>query len=461
MRVLDLFSGIGGFSLGLERAGHKTVAFCEFDKKAQLVLKKHWPDLPIYDDVRTLTKEKLHNDGIKEIDIICGGFPCQDISLAGKGAGLAGERSGLWTEFHRLIKEIQPKYAIIENVAALRSRGLDQVLRSLAEIGYDAEWHCIPAAAVGAPHRRDRVWIVANTNRDANTAAINRSHFAESGKSISNWKDYLPTWNATRAGDVIGGNSLHGHSISDDATNTMRERLEGQWNLTSRISQELENARNSRWWAVEPNVGGAFDGFSNWLDRNINDIVQSHKCIIAYVINNNYGVLDVAEKKARAIEILQSLRNSIRKEIIQQQARGFGCISQTEVLFSYLCKLEEREIDQTWLQLESEEIFKDFMRSLWDFDQPTRTSHKSKKGSEHGGEYTNSLQALSRFLAFNAEKAWIRYRREDAAINDWCGHWEDGITRVAHGVSGRVDRLKQLGNAVVPQIPELIGRALL
>lgn len=267
MRVLDLFSGIGGFSLGLERAGHKTVAFCEFDKKAQLVLKKHWPNLPIYDDVRTLTKETLHNDGIKQIDIICGGFPCQDISLAGKGAGLAGERSGLWFEFHRLIKEIQPQYAIIENVAALRSRGLDQVLRSLAEIGYDAEWHCIPASAVGAPHRRDRVWIVANTNRYANTAAINRSHFAESGKAISNWKDDLPTWNATRAGDVIGGNSLHGHSISDDATNTVREGLEGQWTLTSRISEELENARNSRWWAVEPNVCRVAHGVSGRVDR--------------------------------------------------------------------------------------------------------------------------------------------------------------------------------------------------
>jgi len=163
MKVLDLFSGIGGFSLGLERAGHETVAFCEFDKKAQLVLKKHWPELPIYDDVKTLTKEILENDGINEIDIICGGFPCQDISYAGKGAGLEGERSGLWFEFHRLIKEIQPKYAVIENVAALRSRGLDEVLGSLAEIGYDAEWHCIPASAVGAPHRRDRVWIVANT----------------------------------------------------------------------------------------------------------------------------------------------------------------------------------------------------------------------------------------------------------------------------------------------------------
>jgi DNA (cytosine-5)-methyltransferase 1 len=158
MNVLDLFSGIGGFSLGLERAGMKTIAFCEIDKKAQLVLKKHWPEVPIFEDVSKLKKEDID----EQVDVICGGFPCQDISLAGRGEGLEGKRSGLWFEFHRLIKEIRPRYAIIENVSALRNRGLDEVLRGLSEIGYDAEWHCIPASAVGAPHQRDRIWIVAN-----------------------------------------------------------------------------------------------------------------------------------------------------------------------------------------------------------------------------------------------------------------------------------------------------------
>lgn len=157
MNVLDLFSGIGGFSLGLERAGMKTIAFCEIDKKAQMVLKKHWPDVPVFEDVSKLTKEDIN----EQVDVICGGFPCQDISFAGRGAGLEGARSGLWYEFHRLIKEIKPRYAIIENVSALRSRGLDEVLRGISEVGYDAEWHCIPASAVGAPHQRDRVWIVA------------------------------------------------------------------------------------------------------------------------------------------------------------------------------------------------------------------------------------------------------------------------------------------------------------
>jgi DNA (cytosine-5)-methyltransferase 1 len=161
--VLDLFSGIGGFSLGLERAGMTTVAFCEIDPFCRRVLAKHWPGMPIYDDVRDVTAARLGADGIA-VDVICGGFPCQDISIAGKGAGLAGERSGLWREYARIVGELRPRYVIVENVAALLHRGLGDVLGDLAEIGYDAEWHCIPASAVGAPHQRDRIWVTAYAN---------------------------------------------------------------------------------------------------------------------------------------------------------------------------------------------------------------------------------------------------------------------------------------------------------
>ena len=161
MNVLDLFSGIGGFSLGLERAGMRTVAFCEIEPYPRAVLAKHWPGIPCYDDIRTLTAERLAADGVGPIDVICGGFPCQDISVAGKGAGLAGERSGLWREYARLIGELRPSYVIVENVAALLDGGAGVVLGNLAEIGYDAQWHCIPASYLGACHRRDRVWFIA------------------------------------------------------------------------------------------------------------------------------------------------------------------------------------------------------------------------------------------------------------------------------------------------------------
>lgn len=157
MNVLDLFSGIGGFSLGLERAGMRTSAFVEKDPFCRAVLRRHWPLVTQYDDVREFKGTLLR----KSFDVICGGFPCQDISWAGKGAGLHGEQSGLWREFARIIGEVRPRYVIVENSAALLSRGLGDVLRDLARIGYDAEWHCISASDLGAPHSRERLWLVA------------------------------------------------------------------------------------------------------------------------------------------------------------------------------------------------------------------------------------------------------------------------------------------------------------
>ena len=158
MKVLDLFSGIGGFSLALERVGFQTAMFCEIDPFCQSILRKHWPHVPICDDIKSL---KIVPKVASKIDLICGGFPCQDISLAGEKIGIRGERSGLWKEFKKIIKKVRPSYAIIENVAALRTNGLITVLQDLWSIGYDAEWEIISAAQVGAPHRRDRIWIVA------------------------------------------------------------------------------------------------------------------------------------------------------------------------------------------------------------------------------------------------------------------------------------------------------------
>jgi len=161
LKVFDLFSGSGGFSLGLEQAGMETVAFCEYEDYAQKVLKKHWQHIPIYKDVRNITKNILEDDGI-EFDLICGGFPCQDISISGKNEGMKhGNRSGLWFEYKRIIAETRPKYALIENVFALLGRGLNIVLSDLAEIGYDACWTMLDSQYCGVPQRRRRVYILA------------------------------------------------------------------------------------------------------------------------------------------------------------------------------------------------------------------------------------------------------------------------------------------------------------
>lgn len=164
LRVLDLFAGIGGFSLGLERTGgFETVAFCEIEEFPRRVLAKHWPEVPCYHDVRELTADVLRRDGIS-VDVICGGFPCQDISAAGKQAGIEGERSGLWSEIVRLVRELRPQFLLVENVPNLLNLGLNRVLGDLAEIGFDAEWEVRGADSLGATQHRERIWILAYSN---------------------------------------------------------------------------------------------------------------------------------------------------------------------------------------------------------------------------------------------------------------------------------------------------------
>lgn len=156
LKVLDLFSGIGGFSLGLERTGgFETVAFCEIDPFCQKVLRKHWR-VPIYEDITTFE----HSGAV---DLVTGGFPCQDASIANQNpSGITGERTGLFWHIIRTVCMVGRPRLLLENVAELLNRGLGTVLGALAQIGYDAQWHCIPASALGAPQERDRVWIIAD-----------------------------------------------------------------------------------------------------------------------------------------------------------------------------------------------------------------------------------------------------------------------------------------------------------
>ena len=155
----SLFAGIGGLDLGLERAGMKCEWQVEIDPYALNVLHKHWPDVPKWRDVRTWPPKGLA-PGDFYVDLICGGFPCQDISNAGKRAGIDGERSGLWREFARIVRVVRPRYVLVENVSEILVRDLGRVLGDLATCGYDATWQSIQAAHVGAPHRRERVFIV-------------------------------------------------------------------------------------------------------------------------------------------------------------------------------------------------------------------------------------------------------------------------------------------------------------
>jgi len=277
VNVLDLFSGIGGFSLGLERAGFKTVAFCEVDKNCHKVLQKNWPGIPIFDDVKTLKGEDIN----ESIDVICGGFPCQDISLAGKGAGLEGERSGLWWEFHRLIKEIKPKWVIAENVAALRSRGLDKVLSSLNEVGYDAEWHCIPASAVGAPHQRDRIWILAYPNNSGSRTS--KYGFDENRKAFEQERNNESFSGISGCGKDVSNSNKFGTQIQTSGEYSSQQVLRG--------SSETWRTAVGDVWSVEPIVGRVANGVPNRTHRIKqlgNAVVPQIPQLIGECINETY-----------------------------------------------------------------------------------------------------------------------------------------------------------------------------
>jgi DNA (cytosine-5)-methyltransferase 1 len=171
----SLFSGIGGFELGLERAipNSRTLWQVEQDSYCQTILGTHWPEATIHNDV---CQVGIHN--LEPVDIICGGFPCQDISLAGKQGGIHAKRSGLWWQMHRIISELRPRVAVMENVPNLITLGLSEVLGSLSQIGYDAEWTIISAAQFGAPHKRERCFIVAYSNSIRSRQTNNRGFSA-------------------------------------------------------------------------------------------------------------------------------------------------------------------------------------------------------------------------------------------------------------------------------------------
>jgi DNA (cytosine-5)-methyltransferase 1 len=169
MRIGSLFTGVGGLDLAVEAR----VVWCsEIDPYAAHVIKERWPGVPNLGDVT-----KIKNPA--KVDVLCGGFPCQDISLAGQGRGLNGERSGLWREFDRLIGEVEPRVVFVENVAALRKRGLDEVLGNLAERRFNAEWTTLGAVNVGAPHRRARLFLLAYRDRVALRVITRRSERVE------------------------------------------------------------------------------------------------------------------------------------------------------------------------------------------------------------------------------------------------------------------------------------------
>ena len=243
----SLFAGIGGLDLGFERAGMVCKWQVEINEYAKRVLAKHWPAVRRWDDVRTWPQPDT-----ERVDVIVGGFPCQDISNAGKRAGIEGERSGLWREYIRIVRELRPRFIVVENVAALLVRGMGRVLGDLAESGYDAEWRVLSAREFGAPHIRKRVFIVANARSER--VHFERGWFAGAGRQHAILVD--------------------GDGKVCEVANANGKGLERRTQDDGRTNRKQANAKRSRmpverhgWWTAEPELGRVAHGISSRVDR--------------------------------------------------------------------------------------------------------------------------------------------------------------------------------------------------
>jgi len=268
VKVLDLFSGIGGFSLGLERAGMETVAFCENDKFCQKVLAKHWPNVPVHNNIEELDGREYKGT----VDLICGGFPCQPFSVAGQQRGKEDDRA-LWPEMLRVIREVEPAWIIGENVPGIINMELDNVLSDLEGAGYSCQTFVIPACAVDAKHRRDRVWIIAShTNFKSKPGGS--QYEAERSRQLDVAHANSGLGNQQKEQIQAGRNAAN--SSGEDVADTSIKRLQGSEetgdSLGSGTNREQLSARfggvsGRDKPSAQPGMGGMVDGVSRWMDE--------------------------------------------------------------------------------------------------------------------------------------------------------------------------------------------------
>jgi DNA (cytosine-5)-methyltransferase 1 len=269
---LSLFSGIGGLDLAAERAGLQTVGQCEFADYPYKVLCKHWPDVPKWRDIRTLTGEDFHaRTGLRTVDVLSGGFPCQPFSVAGKRRGAEDDRY-LWPEMLRVIKELRPAWVIGENVAGIVNMALDTVLSELEAEGYETRAFIVPACGVDAPHRRDRVAIVARHNDGKPNGrkplvAIPREDEGKNAKPCGVCYDV-----AHPEGEGIGGLSVQCRESQQADTDAFWRRKIVDNSYGRRFGrhiwrEQFAQSQDGCWWSVEPDVGRVAHGIPHRVDR--------------------------------------------------------------------------------------------------------------------------------------------------------------------------------------------------
>ena len=420
MRMLDLFSGIGGFALAAEtvwRDELDLVAFCEIDPYCHKVLNKNFPQVPIHEDIKI-----LDGTAFKDIDLLTGGFPCQDISVAGRGEGLSGDRSYLWFEMLRIIRDVRPRYALVENVPMLTSRGGTRVLADLAEIGYNAEWTIISARDVGARHLRKRIWIVAYPDSELRRRrrAIRASREDQEGQLRSQKKGKV---SYDVRSEAVRRSTLRGETgdISDSAStgtgqNDRRVRTgTGGTNGRKRTEKASGNIPNS------DNSGSGTSRYETDKDRQKEnkgreEFTQSEPS------GHSTKVSDTTVKR------LQGTIGEEHERTGERPAKRSGEVSNSDIHGEEWNKSKDRKRRRS-LQVCTEVSHSDSQR-LQGSEETGDTQEEGKKPQDQ------FLTRLSR-----GETYW---------------ETEPNIRRVANGVPSRVDRIKGLGNAIVPQVATVI-----
>jgi len=411
LRHLDLFSGIGGFSLGLEATGgFETVAFCDIEEYPRKVLAKHWPRVKQYTDIKELTYDKLKSDGIisdnKKIDIITGGYPCQPFSVAGRKKGEEDPRH-LWPEYFRLIQELRPTWVIGENVSGHIKLGLDTVLQNLEDQMYSTRTFSISASSVGANHQRERIFIVANANGGGDQQEKSGSVGEEKGKTT-------------------GGRTEHGSPRITDGTDTILHRKGSAADL-EHVSNTGELGRNN---------GG---------DHREGRQVQADE--------ERKFAQDQQEQEGRKSGSGTTGGSGNPGEPREDKGNESG----------------GGEVSKTVADTSSEGS----QGSGGQSNMEGKSSTKPATGSEQGREQEGILSDAER-IGQQGQGKHVRpgsTEKDCEGETDWLvdesegtqGWWdlEPKLGRVAHGVPKRVDRLKCLGNSLIPHIPYYIGCSIL
>ena len=391
---LDLFSGIGGFSLGLEATGEfETVAFCDYEPFCQKVLRKHWEEVPIYGDIKELTYEKLRADGIDQIDIITGGYPCQPFSVAGNKKGEQDPRH-LWPEYFRLVKECRPTWVIGENVGGHIKLGLDTVLKDLESEGYSTRTFSISAASIGANHKRERVWIVAYSECNANLREKSRVN-GEEKKMESKHRE-----NDSASGEFIRTSTVRKSDNGYDETlaDSNKGRCSSFLDKGSSNQKNKRGENNSEQSSSIKDVADSNDRLSNGKNEEVRTGRNTF----------NNGSSNLANSGSERLE-------GHRREYELREDSEEGKVSRSSENVA-----------------NSERIGQQGSRKPIGPGNTETNSNGKTSGFNHGSE---------------GEEGW----------------WdvEPNVGRVAHGISKRVDRLKSLGNSLIPQIPYYIGQSII